>query len=429
MPIRAYVSNLIIYMTDISIAQTALLSNKRRTIPIGDLRLGMFVHAIAEQMGKMSVKSKGKVKHLHTIGKLRASGIKTLIVENSSTVNEDASSAPHQQRVDSPSNTLAKDICSRKVERNKAELVEASLLLTKSENIYASFAKKVQRDAIIDFSETKVLVSTVYENLAKNPDALLCMSMIMQSSDYLANHSIHVATLLCYFAQKLDMSKTDCEQLALAGYLFDIGMVRVPEKIRNKKGQLDELEQFEIQRHVNHSLDILAPLNLNRECLLAIEQHHERLDGSGYPHAYSGSKIHKFSRMLAIIDCYDALTTLRKHQQPLLPAAAMKVLSNPEHGYDQKLVLQFVRCMGIYPVGSLVMLSNKQIALVTRTNKEVPNAPEVKIFYCAVESNFVSPTFVNLAEAKHNDGAEKSLRVIKPVLASRYGLSMKQIVL
>jgi len=408
------------HMTEISMASNAPLSKNLQTIPVGDIRLGMLVHAIAEQVGKLSVINKGKVKHLTIIEKLIASGVKSVIVENFPLINE--------QRKRIKSKKLASNTRSSSISDDISELAEASLLLKRSEKMYAKYTESVQKDLVVDFSATKPLVSAVYQNLAKNPDALLCMSMIMHSSDYLANHSIHVATLICYFAQKLNMSKTECEQLTLVGYLFDIGMVKTPSTIRNKVGPLDDQEKAEIHRHVQHSLDILEPLKLDPQCLLAIEQHHERLDGSGYPNAYSGSKIHKFSRILAIIDCYDALTTLRIHKMPLSPAAAMKVLSNPDYGYDQKLVLQFIRCIGIYPVGSLVILSDKSIALVTKTHKESPTAPEVKVFYSLLGNHFVPPTFINLAEVDLNQEIGKRLRVIKPVLASQYGFNMEQIV-
>ena len=408
------------YMTESSIANNASLSNKLQTIPVGEIRLGMLVHAIAEQVGKLSVINKGKVKHLTIIEKLTASGVKSVIVENFPLINE--------QRKRIKSKKLVSNTRSNSGSENISEFAEASLLLKQSKKMYANYAEKVKKDLSIDFSGTKPLVSAVYQSLAKNPDALLCMSMLMHSSYYLANHAIHVATLICYFAQKLNMSKTECEQLTLVGYLFDIGMVKTPGSIRNKVGQLDDQEIAEIHRHVHHSLDILEPLKLDPQCLLAIEQHHERLDGSGYPNAYSGSKIHKFSRILAIIDCYDALTTMRNHKMPLSPAAAMKVLSNPDYGYDQKLVLQFIRCIGIYPVGSLVILSDKSIALVTKTHKESPTAPEVKVFYSLLGNHFIPPAFINLAEVDLDQQTGKRLRVIKPVLASQYGLNMEQIV-
>ncbi|MFT6270838.1 MAG: HD-GYP domain-containing protein (c-di-GMP phosphodiesterase class II) [Alphaproteobacteria bacterium] len=432
-------------MTENPIVRNAALSKQLQTVPVGELKLGMVVHAIAEQAGKLGVKSKGEIKHLRIIDQLTASGVKSVLVEYPQRKVDQALIKLNAQRNKVFERKKYKAAVIESIEpvdasNNQLEFDNAANLLRISESIYTNFTTAIHKNQSIDFTETKNLVANVYASLAKTPDALLCMSMIMHSSDYIANHSIHVATLLCYFAHQLNCPKDECEKLALIGYLFDVGMVKIPEAIRLKKGTLTESEQDEMKLHVAYSLNILEPLKLDREYLLAVEQHHERLNGSGYPYGYSGSKIHKFSRMLAIVDCYDALTTAREHQLPLSPAAAMKVLSNPDHGYDQKLVLQFIRCMGIYPVGSLVVLSNKRIGLVTKTNRKAPTSPEVKVFYSVTGNHFVSPEVINLfdvasADKRSDKSADKKvksnnkgLRVLKPVLASQFGLKMENIV-
>lgn len=392
-----------------------------QTIAVSDIRVGMFVYAIAEQVGKLSVKSKGEVKHLAIINKLVESGVKSIVIDSSYTASRKSAVSLNVRNKHITSKNLA---INSRVKKDIVNRAEASQLLSKSENIYSNFEKKIEKNAHIDITETKALVSAVYNSLVEDPDALLCMSMMMNSSDYLANHSIHVATIICYFAQKLGMSKKDCEQLTLVAYLFDIGMVRVTQNIRDKNGPLNREEWLEVQCHVQHSLDILAPLQLPPECLLAIEQHHERLDGSGYPNAYTGSKIHKYSRILAIVDSYDALTSVRKHQKPMSSAGALKVLSNPENGYDQKLVLQFIRSMGVYPVGSLVILSNQSIALVTKTIETALSSPEVTVFYSIIENCYLHPETISLVDANN---IEKGLRVIRPVLANEYGLDLEKV--
>jgi HD-GYP domain-containing protein (c-di-GMP phosphodiesterase class II) len=427
LPIQNDIGLKIIYMNDSAAVPISLSQVNLQTIPVEDIRLGMRVHAIAEQAGKLSVKNKGEVKHLDIINKLAASGVKTIVIDNSPVNNGKGVAIIHAKHKNDHQRKLRVSDVNRLTQKDIVRREEATQLLSKSEDIYNNFEKKIEKNINLDISETKELVSEVYHNLAKDPDALLCVSMLMNSSDYLANHSIHVATLMCYFAQKLDMSKKECEQLTLVGYLFDIGMIRVAENIRSKRGPLNEQELLDVQSHVQHSLDILAPLNLDPECLLAIEQHHERLDGSGYPNAYVGSEIHKFSRILSIVDSYDALTSMRAHQKPIPSARAMKILSNPKYGYDQKLVLQFIRIMGIYPVGSLVMLSNQCIAMVTKTIKDALITPEVNMFYSISENRYLPPQKMSLEPAKQPKTTAKSLHIIRPVLASEFGLDIEKI--
>lgn len=411
-------------MTNSAVAPILPSKKNLQTIAVRDLRLGMIVHAIADQVGKLSVKSKGEVKHLNIIGKLTASGVKTIVIDNSPPkTRQDLFSVNVKNKLTERKKIASKNI-DFKAQTNTVKRAQVSTLLSKSESIYSDFEKKIDKDISIDISEAKALVSDVYQNLIEDPESLLCITTIMNASDYLAKHSIHVATLICYFSQKLEMSKRDCEQLTLVGYLFDIGMVKIAQNIRNKEGPLNRQEFLEIQSHVQHSLDILSPLQLPAECLLAIEQHHERLDGSGYPNAYVGSKIHKFSRILAIVDSYDALTSMRKHQEPVPSASAMKILSNPANGYDQKLVLQFIRSMGVYPVGSLVILSNQCIALVTKTIQTALSLPEVNVFFSIAENGYLRPKKISLVDAS-NIG--KGLRVIRPVLAHEYGLDIGKV--
>jgi HD-GYP domain-containing protein (c-di-GMP phosphodiesterase class II) len=410
-----------------SIYRNAALSSHLYSIPVASLQVGMMVHAISEQTGKLGVKHKGKIKDLSIIERLSSCGIKSLLVEMPSPLKDkdgkDMAVKPGKANLPTMQSAHEYGL-------TQGELVftDATNLLDKSSVIYAKFVDQLTQNQTVSFTETKELISAIYDNLISNPNALLCMSMIMQASSYIANHAVHVATLMCHFAHHLSYSRAECEQLALVGYLFDIGMVKVPVEVRDKKGLFDDIERAEMQSHVSHSLDIVAPLNLNREYMLAIEQHHERLDGTGYPHGYFGLKIHKFSRMLAIVDCYDALTSKRPHQSPMSPAAAMQVLRNPDFSYDQKLALQFIRCMGIYPVGSLVLLSNKYVGLVIEIHKEAPDQPKVKVFYNTNGNHFVPPKIIDLLPAKNSKSSEhKELRVLKHVLASQFGFDMDEI--
>lgn len=403
----------------------AMTATDLETILVSDLELGMIVHGIAEQAGKLVVKSKGTVRHLNLIEQLSSHGVISVYVQRPAPISNAS-----LEKLNSKKQALqkAKQAKQELKERPSVlndlsiELEQASKLIKQSNAIQKRFAASIKTNANIDVSDAKDLVSGIYASLARNPNALLCLSMLMHSNDYLANHAVHVSILLCHFAQQMGMSEADCERLGLLGYVFDIGMVKVPSEILNKKDALTKQEQTVMQSHVLHSLDIVKPLKLDSEIMLAIEQHHERLDGSGYPRGYSGSKISKFSRMLAIADCYDALTTTRPFSQSRSPAAAMKILSNPDFGYDQKLVLQFIRHLGIYPVGSLVMLSNKRIAMVTQNNSKKPSEPRLKVFYSIAGGHYLSPTFINLA------AHASALKIVKPVLASQYKLDMAQII-
>lgn len=394
------------------------------TIPVNKLELGMMVHAIGEQAGKLAVKKKGKVSHLNLIDQLSSHGVVSVIIEKVSLpqstmlkkLNKQKQSLHARKlRRDMPVQTLLKTATVTDIE---IELPFASRLIKQSYKIHKKFTDNIKRDYALELKPINTLVLDIYESLSRNPAALLSLSRIMNSNDYLADHSIHAAVLLCFFAKQLGMSTADCKRLALLGYLFDVGMAKIPKDILNKKSTLTDAEEKIMQKHVSYSLDLLAPLHLDNDISLAIEQHHERLVDTGYPNGFSGSKIHKFSRMLAIVDCYDALTSEQAHQAAHSPASALKHLSEPENGYDPKLVIKFIRALGIYPVGSLVLLSNKRIGIVTKNNAGQPNAPVVNVFYSISAGQYLNPQIVNLT-ASHNE-----LKVIKPIIARHYTLNV-----
>ncbi|MGB3724756.1 MAG: HD domain-containing phosphohydrolase [Glaciecola sp.] len=407
------------------------------TILVDQLELGMVVHGIAEQNGKLVVKSKGTVKHLAIINQLQSNGVISVFVERHDEAKRASNESHANTRQVTPLNTNSplQKLKQQKQKRAKQkasqqnrvpktfslELEQAAALINKSHAIHKQYTQNIKKGLNIELDDARNIMCEVYDSLARNPNALLCLSLIMNHNDYLAKHAVHVAILMCYMAQRMDMSEADCERLGLLGYFFDIGMTKVPAHILSKAIALSQDEKVLVKSHVNDSLNMVKPLKLDSEILLAIEQHHERLDGSGYPNGYSGSKISKFSRMLAIADTYDALTSDRAFQQAKSPTAAMKILNTADNGYDQKLVLQFVRYLGVYPVGSLVMLSNKRIALVIENNLQKPSEPTVKVFYSAIGGHYLAPKVLNLTQYS------EQIKVQKPVLASQYNLDLEKV--
>lgn len=433
-----------------------------KTLQVQDLQLGMVVHSIAQQTGRLTVKNKGKIRHKGIIDQLIACGVASVVVELPKTLSmpdknpKVAKNPPSKKRnlttkkaltmpgytdlqaANDPDQSQGMMVSldafdleettddfppvSPNTSANSSKQIEtAEKLVIDCKNLHQRLRIDIENEVKIDLGLAKTLVSEMHHGLMHNPDALLCLSMIRNEGEYLSNHAMHVAILLCHFGHYLGMSETDCKRLALLGYFFDIGMVRVPKEILTSQERPTVEEQMIIQAHIQYSLDILEPLNIDNELLLAIEQHHERLDGSGYPNRLQGEDIHKFARMLAIVDCYDAMTTNRPFQKKTSPASALKLISNKEYGYDLKLTLQFIRCMGVYPIGSLVILNNKHIAIVTKVTSSASLTPKVKMFYSISHGEYVKPKDIDLA-AK---GCK--FKIVKPTLPEHYRLDMDRV--
>ncbi len=403
----------------------------------------MLVHSIAQQTGNLTVKHRGKIKHPSIIEKLIASGVQRVVVERTKRASVESIQALNDRKktvsslkpylaVRSNANqTVTPDINGGKgkllakhydAPATYAEEVEFAENLVKDLNEVFHYQRiNIEKGLDIDFKKIDVILEDVMHSLQRNSNALLCVSMLRNGGEYLSNHAAHCAVLMCYFADALGLSYDDCKKLCQVGYLFDIGMTKIPKSVTHKMDPPSLEEQLTIQSHVQHSLDIVEPLHFDNQQRIAIEQHHERLDGTGYPYGLEGEQIDKYSRMLAIVDCFDAMTSHRPYQKAASPAAALKVICNPDYGYDQKLAVKFLRAIGIYPAGSAVMLNNKKLAVVIRINRDQPLKPVVRTIFSLKNMDYCAAEEFDLSET------DQQISIIKPVIPEHYGINLAKL--
>jgi HD-GYP domain-containing protein (c-di-GMP phosphodiesterase class II) len=172
------------------------------------------------------------------------------------------------------------------------------------------------------------------------------------------------------------------KKVSLGAMLMDIGMLKLPMLLTQKNDTLTAQEYAKVKTHVGIALKLVKPLDkVDEISIQVIQQHHERLDGSGYPDGLQESQISLYGRMAAIVDTYDSLTSSRPFRKALKPADALVKLTEATQTLDQELVQKFITCMGAYPAGSLVKLASGKIAMVIRINKTQPLSPVVMVFY------------------------------------------------
>lgn len=415
------------------IVRDSALSKELKTIPISQITLGMIIHAIGSQSGSLGVKHKGEVKNLELILQLRKNGVKSVVIEapRDSILIQTAKKIGFFKRFTNRL-TFTKPI--DQVNENTlgalgfgAEYATAYQLIAKSETIFNDIQRDIEVDKPILIEPVRELACAIYQSQTKDPNALLGVSMIMDADTYQANHAFHCANLMCHFARHLGMPMQECIELALLGYIFDLGMVTIDKKILHKTHSLTKQESEIVKKHVNVSIEIVRHLKLDSELLLAIEQHHERLDGAGYPVGVTGSDIQKYSRMLAIVDAYDAMTSQRPFQIPMAPQKALSYFIEENSGFDTKLAKQFLQSLGLYPIGSLVILSCDKVGIVTGMNKHSLNNPKVQIFYDAKKRHFIEPREIDLSNINNLAAKQKAIYVQKSVLACEYGITPNHI--
>ena len=204
------------------------------------------------------------------------------------------------------------------------------------------------------------------------------VNLIKISDEYTFKHSVDVAAISMMIGREYGLSKDEIHQLGITGLLHDVGKAKIPNEILNKPGKLTK-EEFEIIK--NHSLygfeilrekDSFSPIILD-----GVLHHHEKMNGAGYPDCQKEGEISLFSRILSVADIFDALVTRRPYKGPISGREAMEMILALGEELDNKIIQSFIESVILYPVDSIVELSNGEMAKVVENNKRYPTRPKV----------------------------------------------------
>jgi HD-GYP domain-containing protein (c-di-GMP phosphodiesterase class II) len=253
----------------------------------------------------------------------------------------------------------------------------------------------------LDARRVASAVSTMTESVLRNPDALLLFSQLRAKGDYTESHAIDVSIYMITFGRFLQLEQPQIEFLGYLGLLQDVGKVRLASALLEKRGRLS-LEEFEQAKlHVRYSEEILrATPGLPADLARMASLHHERVDGSGYPKGLRGPEIGMFGLIAGIVDTFDALTVRRPYADPISPSAAISMLYKRRGIYfDAGLVEQFIRCIGIFPVGSLVELNSGEVGVVIAQNPAKRLLPRVMVIRDAKKNPMIPQKLLDLARS------------------------------
>jgi len=277
------------------------------------------------------------------------------------------------------------------------------------------FMDDVRQGTDIDCRAAIPLVENFIESVFRNESAAVTLFKLHGFDEYTYTHSINVSLLAVILGKHLGLDKATLLQLGLAGMYHDVGKARIPEEILNKPGELTPGEFQLMKSHTLEGYKIMAAQpDLNPEILRAVVEHHERHDGSGYPRGLTGEQIGRFSRIISVVDVYDALTSRRVYKSAMAPAKALGMMYQwREKDFPHQAIENFIRCIGVFPVGSFVQLSGGEYGIVTGVNPLKPTRPQVKVVMDA-KMRPQLPRSLDLAEAADGPGAQEILQVLNP---------------
>lgn len=291
--------------------------------------------------------------------------------------------------------------------------------------ITKSLLDEARLSSVVNAKQARETVDECVQSVIRNPDALLWLSKIRSQDEYTSEHCLNVCILAIAFGRQLGYDEDELKTLGLCGLLHDVGKMKIPPEILNKPGKLTP-EEFKIMQ--NHS-------TLGRNMLMSsgsgVAQavdvawgHHEKLNGQGYPRGLKDVGISRFTRIIAIVDAFDAMTADRCYKKAMTSTQALKIIYNNRGShYDPELAIQFVKTIGLYPPGSIVELVNGKTGLVIEANHKFRQLPKVVL----LRDNLKQPTPEHVVDLALIEKGELSKdHLIKAVYADgAFGISVR----
>jgi putative nucleotidyltransferase with HDIG domain len=292
--------------------------------------------------------------------------------------------------------------------------------------ITKSLLDDIRLGGAINTEQARHTVNECVHSVIRHPDALLWMSKMRDENEYTAEHCLNVCILAIAFGRQLGMAENELENLGMCGLLHDVGKMKIPSAILDKPDTLTPSEMRIMMGHTVHGRNLLlSSRGIYTGAIDVALSHHERIDGAGYPRQLAGNSISRFSKIIAIVDAYDAMTAERCYQAARTSTEAIKVIYKDRGShFDEQLALKFLQTVGLYPVGSIVELYSGEIGMVIEANPRFRHLPRIVMLRDKEKTPLPKESILDLSLIENGELSKEYL--IKQVWKDKsFGITLK----
>jgi len=354
-------------------------------LPVSDLKVGMYVtnSGVGSAENPKCYSVEGLITYEEEIAAIMADGYTEVVID----LSKSEVSPPPDKKPQGPGlkALLTQAEVSRQARPERVpiseELPQAEAAYTDALHFARSFTQDFRLGKQVDVQASEPLVESVIDSVSRNGQALYGLCKLKSFDEYTFSHSINVSVISVIYGHYLDLPREQLRELGQAGLFHDIGKTAIPESILNKPDKLTPEEFEAMKMHPALGRDMLSSHGGLSEVILdGVLRHHERYNGKGYPDRKKGHELSLFSKVIGIADVYDALTSQRCYKQAIIPNNALSFMYGLRgEDFEQELLDDFIKCLGIYPLGSLVRLDNGQSGFVVESVANNLLRPKVKV--------------------------------------------------
>lgn len=384
-----------------------------KKIPTQEVRIGMYLHELsgASWINHPFWKSKFIIQNQEDIRRLRDSTVTEVWIDID--LGQDVAPqepVPPPAEVQLPTPALVQANAPIPGAQTKplsiAQAAERATLIKQhaKQEINALF-KQARLGQVITTEHLVPLVADISASVMLNPGVFVSLARLKNKDDYTYLHSVTVCALMVALGRQLGLDDALLREAGMAGLLHDLGKAMIPLEILNKPGKLTDAEYAIVKKHPRDGYNMMTG-NTGDGVMAARDvslHHHEKFDGTGYPERLEGNAISLLSRMAAVCDVYDAITSNRPYKSGWEPSESLRRMAawTKEGHFDPRMFQAFVKSIGIYPTGSLIKLQSGRLAVVLEQHEKSALTPRIKVFFSIKSNMHIMPEIIDLSDL-HN---------------------------